>query len=255
MKARKSTILMTLVVITILPLFTGCFGVGEDDPFISFRTRKNRITGDWTVAEHKKHVKIEQTDSATLEIDLNVQNESWLETTGIYSSEDDPYEKEGVVIKNTISFEKTGKFNMDYEYEVVEEEEDEDSGEITRTTTEYTESLKGQWDFQKGIPEEAKSKEYLALIIEDATYKLSISTLVISDDDEVQPIPTSEINTETYSYAIGEHIISWKLDMLTNKEVHMSQDIDNIEVISYNTGEKPIKKVEKGEQSKILKRQ
>jgi hypothetical protein len=34
---------------------TGCFKKGADDPFISLRTRKSRVTNDWVLHEYKKN--------------------------------------------------------------------------------------------------------------------------------------------------------------------------------------------------------
>lgn len=49
----KTKILLIAFVITGTILFDGCLKKGEDDPFLSLRSRKARVVGDWEVVSYK----------------------------------------------------------------------------------------------------------------------------------------------------------------------------------------------------------
>lgn len=48
---QPKTILTALIVVTVSLLFTDCLKKGKDDPVISFRTRKARMTGEWKMTK------------------------------------------------------------------------------------------------------------------------------------------------------------------------------------------------------------
>jgi len=228
MNTKKSTILLVLLSAIILPLFTGCFGVGEDDPFISLRTRKARMTGNWEVNVYYKNVKqIYGIDNNTvLRVITDVQGEEWLETTEIVGSNQDIEEVEGTVLQNEMEFDKNGYFNSIYEYVIVEVEVDDDSNEATTTTFTVKETMDGTWNFLGRI-DDYSNKERLSLVVMNSKISHTTVTEIQSDDDEQEPVPTTNVEVWTYTYANGEMSMIWELDMLKNSEVHMYQDLNN----------------------------
>jgi hypothetical protein len=228
MNTKKSTILLVLLSAIIMPLFTGCFGVGEDDPFISLRTRKARMTGNWEVSAYYKNVKqIYGIDNNTvLRVITDVQGEEWLETTTTIGVEADPVEVEGVVLQNEMSFDKNGYFNSVYEYQIVDVVVDEETLEATTTTFTVKETMDGTWNFLGRI-DDYSNKERLSLVVMNSRIIHTTVTEIQTDDDEAEPEQTTDVEAWTYSYANGEMSEIWELDMLKNSEVHMYQDLNN----------------------------
>ncbi len=228
MNTKKSTILLVLLSAVILPLFTGCFGVGEDDPFISLRTRKARLTGSWDVSTYYKNVKqIYGLDNNTvLRVITDVQGEDWLETTETIGSGEDIVEVEGLVLQNEMAFDKNGYFNSVYEYQIVEVEVDDDTQEQTTTTFTVKETMDGTWNFLGRI-DDYSNKERLSLVVENSRIIHTTVTEIQTDDDEAEPEQTTDVEAWTYSYANGELSQIWELDMLKNSEVHLYQDLNN----------------------------
>ncbi|MDA3909806.1 MAG: hypothetical protein PF448_00430 [Bacteroidales bacterium] len=228
MNTKKSTILLVLLSAVILPLFTGCFGVGEDDPFISLRTRKARMIGNWEVSAYYKNVKqiYGINNNTVLRVITDVQGDEWLETTEIIGSEQEIEEVEGIVINNEMQFDKNGYFNAIYEYQIVEGVVDEESLEVTTTTFTVKETMDGTWNFLGRI-DDYSNKERLSLVVMNSKITHTTVTEIQSDDDEEEPIPTTNVEVWTYNYANGEMSMIWELDMLKNDEIHMYQDLNN----------------------------
>jgi hypothetical protein len=49
------TLICFLLLGSTITLETGCLKKGADDPLISFRTRKSRITNDWVLVQYQKN--------------------------------------------------------------------------------------------------------------------------------------------------------------------------------------------------------
>ncbi len=228
MKRRKSAILLVLLSVVILPLFTGCFGVGEDDPFISFRSRKSRVTGNWDVSKYYKNVKQSfgtEENQVILRVITDTDNENFLETTSILGT-DSIAEKEGVILQHKMTFDKNGNFSSVYEYETVEKVTDENTLATTTTTITYKDVTDGTWNFLAGI-DDYSNKERLALVIVNNRIKIETVTEVAEDGEEEAPTQTTSIESWAYNYANGEMSVIWEIDMLKHKEIHLYQNINN----------------------------
>ncbi len=228
MNTKKSTILLVLLAVVILPIFTGCFGVGEDDPFISLRTRKARVIGDWEVNTYYKNVQqIYGLDNNTvLRVITDVQGEEWLETTTTVGSDEDPVEVEGTVLDNKMTFDKNGYFTSVYEYQIVTKETDDETLETTTTTFTVKETMDGTWNFLAGI-DDYSNKERISLVILNSRVVHTTVESIQTDDPEAEPEQNTTVEAWTYSYDNGEMSHLWELDMLKSKEIHMSQNINN----------------------------
>jgi hypothetical protein len=130
--------LTLLLIISLAALFTGC-KKGKDDPFLSLRSRKARVTGDWTVTSGTStYVYSSGNYSRTSTFTYSetsysyVHNENGIITTGGGSS------------KITMKFEKDGKFRS------------------TNTGDGSTGTSEGTWNFTDGIGD-AKKKEQIVV--------------------------------------------------------------------------------------------
>src|SRR5687768_5366536 len=53
----KHTFFILFIILVTLTGLTGC-RVGEDDPFVSFRSRDNRLKGNWKMNQLENHLEI-----------------------------------------------------------------------------------------------------------------------------------------------------------------------------------------------------
>jgi hypothetical protein len=252
MNTKKSTILLVLLAVVIMPLFTGCFGVGEDDPFISLMTRKARMTGEWEVESYYKNIRKIYGTSASEEVIrvvTDVQGDTWLETT-TYPGTGDENEVEGTVLQNGMEFDKNGYFNGIYEYEVTLKESDEDTGETTTATTTYKEEVDGTWNFLAGI-DDYSNKERLSLVYLHSRNVITAVVEIEGEDEEEEPVTTTTVDASNYTFANGEMSSIWEINMLKNTEIHLYQDINNFTQVTNTDG---TSYTEVGYQQKTLKK-
>lgn len=113
---------------------------GEDDPFLSFRTRKNRVSGNWTLKQGQLTLHTEKASVTTDE--LYEYDKEQLNYTDVQKGNT----LTGISHHLKISFDKKGKFKI----------EEETAG----TQTEVS----GTWDFENGVGK-GKTKEYINMTI------------------------------------------------------------------------------------------
>ncbi|MDD2635234.1 MAG: hypothetical protein PHW82_07010 [Bacteroidales bacterium] len=231
---KKHLTLVLLGMIIILPIFTtSCFKKGSEDPFLSIYTRKARVTGKWQIDYLKWDIKSndEINELQTITIANGTDWEREIQIVGT----DSVRNLKGKVLegRNTIIFYKDGRFVQTWEYEYDENIPDPENEDIVTTnTTKVFESMEGTWNFLHNI-DDYKTKERLALVVENIKSKTFVYQLVETDDDEETPSP-SLISTyaSTNAYANGEYSTTWTLRMLKNKQIIMDQDIESFEVIT-----------------------
>lgn len=113
---------------------------GEDDPFLSLRTRKNRVTGSWSLKSGTLDVHIERT---TTTID---QHFEYTESDLSYKESPSAAVGSGISHHLNLELDKKGHFVM----------EEENNGIVFKA--------EGDWDFESGTGK-AKNKEYIQLKI------------------------------------------------------------------------------------------
>ncbi|MGC9331070.1 MAG: hypothetical protein ACP5DZ_04235 [Bacteroidales bacterium] len=232
MNKKSSTILLILLGTIVFPLLTGCFGVGEDDPFISLRTRKARLTGEWDISSYYKNVKQIINTENQKRVIIDVQPPDYNEDIYILGT-DSVREIEGKVLDARMSFDKNGYFSYVFEYEVVENISTEEGLDTTNTITAKHE-MNGTWNFLHNI-DDYKRKERLSLIVLNEAISTKITTLIQSEDEEGEAIIKVSRDFTVSNYANGEMSYIWELDMLKYKEVHMYQNINNVVVSTDST--------------------
>lgn len=133
----KKGIVFTGMFILIISAIVGC-KKGENDPFLSLRTRKARITGEWTLVEG---INVEtSTTSGGTSVSTTL---SYTDSTSTWLGETVPYTK-------VLSLDKKGNF------------------EIRRTRNGVEKIDKGVWFFAGKVKEQGiKNKEAIVLSLQE----------------------------------------------------------------------------------------
>lgn len=234
MKKKRSTILLLLASIIVFPLFTGCFGVGEDDPFISLRSRKARLTGDWDISSYYKNVKQINDTVARFRVITEVSGDDYDKTIQ-YLGTDSVAEIEGIVLNAEMTFDKNGNFTYAFEYQTEEKKQNSETFSTTTITATHKNTMNGTWNFLAGI-DDYSNKERLSLVV--LNEQNSVVTVTEIKDEETGN-STSETSRDylIQQYANGEISYIWEIDMLKNKEVNLYQNINNVAVSADSSGQ------------------
>jgi hypothetical protein len=187
---------------------------GDDDPFLSFNSRKARVTGEWIIENWKEESSyttsysydgIQSTNSGNSKYEINGNNIT-ISETNTYSTGISTYNYNGGVSAK-ISFKKDGTFSRIIEFKNVSATivyEGNSSTGIINGTSETS----GTWNFLGGVEKDYKDKERVILNIlkENASFNTSYSD-------------GNSIDNNTQSYANGQYSEVWHLSTLKNKEM------------------------------------
>ena len=212
MKKIQKLVIALLVISAVLPACKK----GADDPFLSLRSRKSRVAGEWTVStltDSRNSVKSGGSGSSNYNVTevVKVDGSSYSDT---YTESGSSDTENGTVSTYTIKFEKDGKWNSIFEYSVVTT-----NPSITHTVTTRTESS-GTWNFLGKIGD-AKNKENIS--VSTISEKITSTT-----QDTFTPGSTlTDVNVTTKTYAENENVEIWKLTELKNKELKAEISIGN----------------------------
>ena len=260
MNTKKLLGYAVAIIMLALPIvFSGC-KTGPEDPWLTFRSRKARLCGTWTVSSLNSEIKRTENNISTITV-TTVEGDSWKQVITILNSDStrtlpgkivkDPGQNEG---SYTFSFDKNGVAKMVYKYEFDEDQSGEDDDVSVVHRTEVTEEMSGTWEFLGGIDNEYKDKERIAFIIEEQKITTKLSEIVSSDDDEGGASLPRTISTTVSSdrYAKGEMSIVYDLIELKSKEVKLYQKINRFHLSAQNaTSESNYQ--ETGEETIVLK--
>jgi len=216
-----------------LPIvFSGC-KKGPEDPFLTFKSRKARVCGTWTVTNLKSEIVRKQNNVSTQTV-TTVEGDSWKQVITILGTDSvrplsgkitkEPNQNEGSYF---FYFDANGKATMTYKYEYEEDLSGEDDDVSTIRQIKVTEEMTGTWNFLAGI-DEYKNKERLAFVIEDQKTTIYEYESITSDDDEggialPRLISTNVVNDR---YANGEMSTVYAIVELRSKEMKFHQDIN-----------------------------
>lgn len=214
MKTVQKLLLIALTTTLVLP---SC-KKGDDDPFLSLRSRKSRVAGEWTVDS-----KVESITTTVISPSATNTSTSTTTTSGstyseVYTDNSGTNTVTGSVGSNTITFEKDGSWKSSSEITVVNVF---GSGSFATTeTTVRTTERSGIWNFLGKIGD-AKNKESMSV----STTEEKITTRVTT----VNSFTGTDINTttQTNTFAQNESVEIWKLTQLKNKEMKGEITIDN----------------------------
>ena len=213
MKKIQKLILLALTVALILPACKK----GENDPFLSFRSRKSRVAGEWTVdfkEEVRKTTKIEPSvhgsSTETTTISGSTYTNTFVDASGTDTDN-------GTVRTFTYTYEKDGGWSSVYEFTVITIL---GSGTFATTQTTVTKiECSGVWNFLGKIGD-AKNKENMSV----STTSKKTTTVTTTDNSFTGTDVTTE--TVTQSFAENENVEIWKLTQLKNKELKAEIELD-----------------------------
>lgn len=178
LRLTKNNVIVAAVVLTTSIGFNGC-KKGEDDPFLSLRSRKARVAGEWTVSESEMTQSSSGSNGVfTMNVDFDgstvtqVVNDDGQRYTFLFSQ------------KETYVFEKDGK----YEHEQIQ----------TYNGEKFTVNETGTWNFTGGVGEEKRKSKML----------LTVSTIK----------QTSPNGVSNYTFS-GSNSTTWELTELRNKKM------------------------------------
>ncbi len=227
---------------------------GEEDPFFSLRSRKQRVVGDWnfttfnqdlTTVYSASNVTIHRTEDVEFVDAENFNIE--VTTTTTNPSKSVTIEETGTLTDFHINFAKDGNFEMIKSYVVAStySEKIDTSGtpfnlisRTMKTSKNVIESYVGSWNFLAGVEKDNyKNKERIALnftkitITENNTIDSTtkFTTHIPNQPDNVITTTTkSSITSGTTSdYVNGENTVVWALKRLANDEILVDRTINN----------------------------
>ncbi|TAE87024.1 MAG: hypothetical protein EAY81_04735 [Bacteroidetes bacterium] len=162
MKKTLAFILLLTIVST-----SGCLKKGEDDPFISFRTRKARVAGKWKVTSYKF------TEVYTSSINPSSNYTDVLTSDGfnytLVSTENGSSSSKSGIRTEKWEFEKNGDYKSTLVFDGV------------------LFDSKGTWNFTGGIGDK-KNKSQIAFVRETYTSTNGLNTYTGSNIDQVYDI-------------------------------------------------------------------
>jgi hypothetical protein len=196
---------------------------GEDDPFISLRSRKSRVAGEWKV-ESKEDLKNIMVSSPSQNIDaVEKTSISGSSYSNVYTDAVGSNTKTGTVNTYNMNFDKDGNFSSVFELQKVNVLGTPPFE--TRETTVTRIENSGTWNFLSNVGD-AKNKEYLSLSTNKSTTTETITTVDPSFPTQVSTSTTTE------SFANNESVEVWKLIELRNSTLVAEMELNYAEVIS-----------------------
>jgi len=237
---------LLIIVLSSILAFDGCKR-GDDDPFFSIRSRKARVTGDWTFEAFEsiinKHFSSTGYD-ATVDFKLTRNNIS-IKVDSIHTTHDTTKTTNGIVKEATYRFDKNSKMEYRFDYELTwingngvgVTDENTNITTLIKIVTNVRIRAYGTWNFISNVEKNGvhkyKNKERLSLIFETFNENTQVvSTTEVTDEEGTQISFDYTATSESYEhkYANGENAQIWVLQELRNNKIVMNRDIDYLEV-------------------------
>lgn len=237
MKKAKSLSIL-LVALTTIIVFDGCKR-GVDDPFFSFKSRKARVTGDWTIETMASQIlRTIGTQQLKANVKFNIDGDN---VSQVIDSIDTPHDTTkshtGIVKESEYRFDKNSKMTHTLKYEITEEKTlvDENTSQTTieRWVTTYEIKGSGSWNFLGKVEingiDKYKNKERISFIYEYKYQKIdSVYTKRIYNEEMVEISSTYETHSHVIDngYANGQYAEIWVLRELRDKKIVMERDVN-----------------------------
>jgi len=200
---KKITLNLLITVMTSLAIFSGC-KKGEGDPFLSLRSRKGRVAGEWTASAGSGT----SSASTTLGSTVTTNTSSWTFDGTRRITTDEDGNKDTTNITFDYTFEKEGTFSINS----IETLEQSFGLGLTQSTTTKT-TTTGTWDFNEGVGE-LKGKSQLLLYTESEVTENTITNNIGT---------TVTANTETYS-GTTDQLMKFDIYQLKKDEMIVRRD-------------------------------
>jgi len=239
MKKAKSLIILFVALTTII-VFDSCKR-GVDDPFFSFRSRKSRVTGDWTIESMESQIlKTIGTQQLKANVKFNINGTGVsLSIDSIDTPHDTTKNYTGIIKESEYRFDKNSKMTHTLKYEITEEKtqvnETTNQTTIERWVTTFETKGSGTWNFLGRVEingiDKYKNKERIAFIYEYKYQKIdSVYTKRVLNEEMVEIPNLSTYKTSSYvidnGYANGQYAEIWVLRELRDKKIVMERDVN-----------------------------
>ena len=119
MNAKKSLSLAIAILVVLPIVFSGC-KKGPEDPFLSFRSRKARVCGTWTVTNFESEI-VRKVNNINTKTQTTIDGETWKQVISIVGTDSvrtlngkitkEPNQEEGSYF---FTFDDNGKATMTY---------------------------------------------------------------------------------------------------------------------------------------------
>ncbi|MEW6467989.1 MAG: hypothetical protein AB1458_03650 [Bacteroidota bacterium] len=178
---KNSVKLAALALVIAATSFSGC-KKGENDPFVSLKSRKSRVAGSWKITKGEgKDVNGSTTTTWTYD------GTTWTQTTGSTTTT--------LTVEQTYTFEKDGTWK----------------GHYMESTTGYSNTVDqtGTWNFTSGVGEMKNKSQIVLMVLTDN------STTVIGTSTSTSSTTYTGSNAPTMIYDIDqlkskEMVWKWK---------------------------------------------
>jgi trimeric autotransporter adhesin len=230
MKTTKKLFFALAVAALVAPTLESC-KKGEEDPGLSFRSRRNRVAGEWKVIKWDEVSRGTNNNTNTNSSGTTTSSSSWSQTIAFdganikvtYTNNSGVSSVSGTG-EMTYTFEKDGTFKATSKTKIVSVETDSGSGysEKETTTTDETVTYTGTWNFMGGVGDEVSSKEALVMSYTQrdvSTTEVSVYEYTITSTGTTYTSTTTTTSTSKYSYASTDVDETWMLKRLANKEI------------------------------------
>jgi len=252
---------LLLILVVLSTLLEGCFRKGENDPFISFSSRKARMSGRWDIAEFTGNYLLKLNSGENRKINLKQSGSSVSELTeyinmatetqdSLQAGQDTSIEWKGKIVEAYFDIRADGTFDYAYEYtlEMTHSkffpEGDSTVGIYAPTSYAFTidstmkrnyrTEYRGRWNFLNNV-DGSKKGERVIFEIENAAYVSNLAITYVYDFDiddlEIEhdtSFSTQSLESENFKYANGEFSTVWYLDKLKGQEATMMRELDYI---------------------------
>ncbi len=243
---RYINILLLIVFVSSTFMLESCFKKGPNDPFISFKTRKARMTGDWKIKDYLLETTTDYIDGEKDIYKFTGADDAVSETIGYENKDgvkDTTWTWKGKIVEGGVMqteryflFDKDGKVTYKFHYilsEFYEEKDEEALDPAIDSTLTIERKLynTGTWNFMNGV-DDYKKKERVTIVWEYVDFEQINNTKIIWRYEDEEENPTQEFNHSTRQqsrsyYYNGENTEVWILDKLKSKEIMMYRFLDN----------------------------
>ncbi|MBI4648213.1 MAG: hypothetical protein HY738_16925 [Bacteroidia bacterium] len=229
---RKHLIYILLAIFLIsTALLTGCLKKGDEDPFVSLRTRKARVVGNWTITDKIYDVIIKYPGGESVDSTFTLSGTSCSVREAWHQMKKDTIHNwKGSVTEATFEFDEDGGMQLYVVFNISRDSINVTQEDWTYETfwkREYRCDFRGTWNFLNKI-DNYKNKERITYVwttmITTVTYD---STVTVTDADgniDIRYFP-SQMN-EARKYANGQVAEIWELIQLRNKAIKLFRDIN-----------------------------
>lgn len=219
----------------LIPTLNSC-KKGSNDPFLSLRSRKARVAGEWTIASWSESSGYNNSTSESANTDywdtgsyiyeiveghVFISRSENYRNGSNYSSYDEMMQG---AAKAAMTFEKDGTFTR----KTVLSSLVITSGS-SRTSGNMTEEIKGTWSFLGRLEDEYENKERMILNITER----ELTMIYVSSTG------FKETETTTESFTEGQSSEVWDINRLKNKEMIIKGKKSSTKILSYTDSSSP----------------